>query len=108
MLTMITSNQFGESVERGNSHIYNNAVHALRQLVSQSQKDGKHGKITNSLTGIRTTWDGLLYYFVEVTDLKGTSYLIEAYGKDAMELFVEATNIMNTVVSNKSKLIDTI
>ena len=105
---MITSNQFGESAERENSHIYNNAVHALRQLVSQSRKDGKHGKITNSLAGLRTTWDGLLYYFVEVTDLRGTSYLIEAYGKDAMELFVEATNIINTPVSKKSKLIDTI
>jgi hypothetical protein len=98
----------GESIERENSHIYNNAVHALRRLVSQSQKGGKNGKITNSLTGLRTTWDGLLYYFVEVTDLKGTSYLIEAYGKDAMELYVEATNILNTSVSNKSKLIDTI
>jgi hypothetical protein len=108
MLAMITSNQFGESIERENSHIYNNAVHALRRLVSQSQKVGKNGKITNSLTGLRTTWDGLLYYFVEVTDLKRTSYLIEAYGKDAMELYVEATNILNTSVSNKSKLIDTI
>lgn len=108
MLAMITSNQFGESVERENSHIYNNAVHALRRLVSQSQKGGKHVKVTNSLTGLRTTWDGLLYYFVEVTDLKGTTYLIEAYGKDAMELCVEATNIMNMPASNKSKLIDTI
>src|SRR5690242_12718220 len=108
MLAMITSSQFGESIERENSHIYNNAVHALRRLVSQSQKGGKNGKITNSPTGLRTTWDGLLYYFVEVTDLKGTSYLIEAYGKDAMELYVEATNILNTSVSDKSKLIDTI
>jgi len=108
MLAMITSNQFGKSAEKENSHIYNNAVHALRRLVSQSEKGGKHGKITNSLTGLRTTWDGLLYYFVEVTDLKGTIYLIEAYGKDAMDLCVEATNIMNMPVSNKSKLTDTI
>jgi hypothetical protein len=108
MLAMITSSQFGESIERENSHIYNNAVHALRRLVSQSQKGSKNGKITNSPTGLRTTWDGLLYYFVEVTDLKGTSYLIEAHGKDTMELYVEATNILNTSVSNKSKLIDTI
>lgn len=107
MLAMITSNQFGESAERKNSHIYNNAVHALRQLVSQSEKSGKHGRITNSLIGLRTTWDGLMYYFVEVTDLKGTSYLIEAYGKDAMELYVEATNIKNMPVSKRNKLIDT-
>ena len=107
MLAMITSSQVGE-VERENSYIYNNAVHALRRLVSQSEKGGKHGKITNSLVGLRTTWDGLMYYFVEVTDLKGTSYLIEAYGKDAMELYIEATNIKNTHVSKREKLIDTI
>jgi hypothetical protein len=107
MLAMITSNQFGES-ERENSHIYNNAVHALRRLVSQSENGGKHGKITNSLVGLRTTWDGLMYYFVEVTDLKGTSYLIEAYGKDAMELYLEANNIKNAHVSKSEKLVDTI
>jgi hypothetical protein len=108
MLAMITSNQIRESFERENSHIYNNVVHALRLLVSQSENGGKHGKITNSLVGLRTTWDGLMYYFVEVTDLKGTSYLIEAYGKDAMELYVETTNIKNTQVSQREKLINTI
>src|SRR5437867_11471034 len=99
MLAMFTSSQFGGSAKRENSHIYNNAVHALRQLVSASVKGGKQGKITNSLDALRTTWDGLIYYFVEVTDLKGTTYLIEAYGKDAMELYLEATNIENSPVS---------
>ena len=101
MLAMFTSSQFGESAKRENSHIYNNTVHALRQLVSSSVKGGKQGKIINSLGALRTTWDGLIYYFVEVevTDLKGTTYLIEEYGKDAMELYLEATNIENSPVS---------
>jgi len=99
MLAMFTSSQFGESAKRENSHIYNNIVHALRQLVSSSVKGGKQGKIINSLGALRTTWDGLIYYFVEVTDLKGTTYLIEEYGKDAMELYLEATNIENSPVS---------
>jgi hypothetical protein len=53
--------------------IYNNAIHALRQLTSANDKGQKLGKISNSLNSIHTTWEGLDYFSVEVTDVTGTS-----------------------------------
>ena len=89
---MFTGNQFGvESFMVENLGISNNAVHALRQLLSNSES-GKSARIINSSNRILITREGLTYFFVEVSDSKGTTYLIEAYGKDAIELYYEATN----------------
>jgi hypothetical protein len=76
--------------------IYINATHALRQLTRANDKGQKLGKISNSLNTIHTTWEGLDYFSVEVTDVTGTQYLIEAYGHDAIELYSETfTNKSN-------------
>jgi hypothetical protein len=72
--------------------IYINAVHALRQLIRSNDKGEKLGKISNSLNTIHTTWEGLDYFSMEVTDVTGTQYLIEAYGNDAIELYSEIFN----------------
>jgi hypothetical protein len=72
--------------------IYINAVHALRQLIRSNDKGEKLGKISNSLNTIHTTWEGLDYFSMEVTDVTGTQYLIEAYGNDAIELYSETFN----------------
>jgi hypothetical protein len=58
-------------------------------LQGRTTKGQKLGKIGNSLNTIHTTWEGLDYFSVEVTDVTGTQYLIEAYGQDAIELYSE-------------------
>jgi hypothetical protein len=58
-------------------------------LQGRTTKGQKLGKISNSLNTIHTTWEGLDYFSVEVTDVTGTEYLIEAYGRDAIELYSE-------------------
>ena len=86
--------QFGmkSSGEKNNMSIYFDAVHALRQLTRSDDNGQKLGKISNSLNTIHTTWEGLEYFSVEVTDVTGTQYLIEAYGNDAIELYSETFN----------------
>ena len=69
--------------------IYIDAVHALRQLTRSNDKGHKLGNISNSLNIIHKTRIGLDYFSVEVTDVTGTQYLIEAYGNDAIELYLE-------------------
>jgi hypothetical protein len=72
--------------------IYFDAVHALRQLTRSNDKGQKLGKISNSLNTIHTTWKGLDYFSVEVTHVTRTQYLIEAYGNEAIDLYLETFN----------------
>ena len=99
---MFTGNQFSvESFMEEKPEIYNNAVHALRQLLLSNFESGKKAKIINSSNRLLITREGLTYFFVEVSDPKGTTYLIEAYGKDALELYFEASNVEKYHIVNK-------
>jgi hypothetical protein len=46
--------------------------------------------ITNLPQKISYTNDGIEYYFVEVTCKDGTQYGIQAFGDEAIELYIEA------------------
>ncbi|HEY7110667.1 MAG TPA: hypothetical protein VH415_14680 [Nitrososphaeraceae archaeon] len=92
---MYSGNQFGVEFSRDKPGIYNNVVHALRHLLLSNFEKDKRAKIVNSSHRVLITKDGLTYYFVEVRAPEGTTYLLEAYGTDALELYAEATNIKN-------------
>src|SRR5262245_23168410 len=92
---MFTGNQFGVEFSRDKPGIYNNVVHALRHLLLSNFERDKRAKIVNSSNRVQITKDGLTYFFVEVSVPEGTTYLLEAYGRDALELYAEATNIEN-------------
>jgi hypothetical protein len=68
-------------------------MHALRELLRpkiDGEDASKSGVITKSSTMIRTSREGLGYYFVEVTGSNGCHYLIQAYGEEAKGLQKEA------------------
>lgn len=92
---MFTGNQFGVEFGRDKPGVYNNVVHALRHLMLSNFESDKRAKIVNSSNRVLITKDGLSYFFVEVKAPEGTTYLLEAYGTDALELYAEATNIEN-------------
>lgn len=66
--------------------MYNNAVHAFRNLIS-GNKSHKCSTVPKYSDKLQITSNGP-YYFLEVTDTMGRHYLIEAYGRDALELSV--------------------
>jgi hypothetical protein len=49
---------------------------------------------------LQITCDGP-YYFVEITDSIGRQYLIEAYGRDAVELCLEHANFSSGKLISK-------
>lgn len=51
------------------------------------------GHVTRSPSSIRILPNGLPYYFVEVTSKQGTTYVIEAYGEDAVGLRRETSTV---------------
>jgi hypothetical protein len=65
---------------------YESETDALRQLMLLRAYGGH---ITRTPEKILSMPDGM-YYFVEVTSREGTKYVIEAYGKEALELEREA------------------
>jgi hypothetical protein len=65
---------------------YESETDALRQLMLLRNYGGQ---ITRTPEKILSMPDGA-YYFVEVTSREGTKYIIEAYGKEALELEHEA------------------
>jgi hypothetical protein len=65
---------------------YESEIDALRQLMLLRRYGGT---ITMRSEKILATPSGS-YYFVEVTSKEGTKYVIEAYGKEAIELEREA------------------
>lgn len=92
---MFKGSQFGVGFSRDKAQTYNNVVHALRDLLLSNFESGKRAKIINSSHRILITREGLNYYFVEVRDSEGTKYLLEAHGREALELYSEAINIEN-------------
>ena len=66
---------------------YNNGTDALRQLLFMQKYGGHVTKLPDKIIVI----SGRPYYFVEVTSREGTKYVIEAYGREAIELQSEAT-----------------
>lgn len=66
---------------------YSSGTDALRQLVLMRKYGGRITKVSDKINSFS---DGL-YYFVEVTSSEGTKYIIEAYGKEALELQMETT-----------------
>lgn len=69
---------------------YNSIPHAFSDLVTFD----KATRITKAPDHILSSYDGLEYYFVEVTDdSSGCCYIIEAYGTEAVELHIEAMKL---------------
>ena len=66
-----------------------NSILAPRELLTLKEEGGGGGRITKLSGKIHITHDGLKYFFVEVADDNGSLYIIEAYGKDAIELHEE-------------------
>lgn len=79
--------------------VYNNAVHAFRNLMSGSMSH-KYNIVSRYPDKLQITCDGP-YYFVEVTDSMGRQFLIEAYGRDAVELCLEHANFSSRKLISK-------
>ena len=77
----------------GKQGLYNNRILALRELLTLREEGGRGGRITKLSSEIHITREGLKYYFVEVTDDTGSLYVIEAYGKDAIDLREETMKV---------------
>ena len=60
---------------------YESGPHALRQLMLL-RKDGGRIRVPERIVQL----SGDPYYFAEVTSDRGTRYIIEAHGKEAIEL----------------------
>ena len=58
---------------------FNSAIEALRHVLSEG------GRVTKTPAEVTNYSDGL-YYFVEVTSRKGTVYVLDAVGSEAIEL----------------------
>ena len=61
---------------------YDSGPHALRQLMLLRKDAGRITKCPEKLVDL----SGDPYYFAEVTSNRGTRYIIEAHGKEAIEL----------------------
>ena len=76
---------------------YNTSLKALNQLLGL-----KHlgAKIWRSPDTISTLSNGLSYYIVEVTIGDGIPYTIQAYGEEAIQLFLESQKMkLNPLIS---------
>jgi hypothetical protein len=60
----------------------------------------KGGMITKFSRNITTASNGLPYYFVEFTSTNGSQYGIQAYGKEATELYTEVMRILGYFEGN--------
>lgn len=69
---------------------YNNGTDAMRDLLMLREYGGQ---VTRSPSSLKILPNGLPYYFVEVTSIEGTKYVIEAYGEEAIGLRNEASTI---------------
>lgn len=75
---------------------YISSIDALRQLMLSKDKD----IVKISPKGYALS-NGIDYCCVGLESNKGTNYLVQAYGKEARDLYEEATmmvNIANTVI----------
>jgi hypothetical protein len=61
---------------------YESGTDALRQLTLLQEYGGHITKYPENINTFRSD----MYYFVEVCSTEGTRYIIEAYGKEAIEL----------------------
>ncbi len=61
----------------------NSSKDALRELLILREYGGR---ISKAPERVSTRANGIPYYFVEVTCKDGDTYIIEAYGEEAMEL----------------------
>jgi hypothetical protein len=69
---------------------FNSITHAFLDLVTLN----KGTRITKAPDRILSSYDGLEYYFVEVTDdSSGCCYIIEAYGMEAVELHIDTMKL---------------
>ena len=69
---------------------YNSSKDALRELLILREYGGR---ITKTPETVLTHSNGLPYYFAEVTCKDGDTYVIEAYGDEALELHNECSGI---------------
>ena len=69
---------------------YNSSIDALRQLMLSKDKD----IVKISPKGYALS-NGIDYCCVGLESNKGTNYLVQAYGKEARELYEEATMMVN-------------
>jgi hypothetical protein len=70
--------------------VYESISDALRQLIMLRERGGI---ISKSPRRIMILSNGEPYYYVEVTRRDGSHYVIEAIGRDAIELMEECTKI---------------
>lgn len=69
---------------------YMSSIHALRQLMLSKDKD-----IVKISPKDYALSNGIDYCCVGLRSNQGTNYLVQAYGKEARELYVEATTLIN-------------
>jgi hypothetical protein len=79
--------------------VVDSSVDALRQLLiftedKEKIKYNANCHITNLPQKISYTKDGIEYYFVEVTFKDDTQYGIQAFGDEAITLYIEANRWM--------------
>jgi hypothetical protein len=79
--------------------VIDNSVDALRHLLilTEDKEKIKYNntcRITNLPQKISYTKDGIEYYFVEVTCKDDTQYGIQAFGDEALALYIEANRWM--------------
>jgi hypothetical protein len=82
--------------------VINSSVDALRELLilTEDKEKIKYNatcRITNLLQKISYTKDGIEYYFVEVTCRDDSQYGIQAFGDEAIALYIEANRWMELV-----------
>jgi hypothetical protein len=78
-----------ESLDRNG---INSGINAPSAFIS-IYRDRK-GRITKYLPRLKTLYNGLEYFFVEVTCDDGSQYGIEAYGEEAVSLHEEVNKII--------------
>lgn len=69
---------------------YMSSIHALRQLMLSKDKD-----IVKISPKAYALSNGVDYCCVGLKSNEGTNYLVQAYGKEARELYAEATTMIN-------------
>jgi hypothetical protein len=82
--------------------VINSSVDALRELLilTEDKEKIKYNStchITNLPQKISYTKDGIEYYFVEVTCRDDSQYGIQAFGDEAIALYIEANRWMELV-----------
>lgn len=72
------------------SSTYVSSIHALRQLMLSNDKD-----IVKISPKDYAFSNGIDYCCVGLESNEGSNYLVQAYGKEARELYEEATSLTN-------------